>query len=392
MSQQLISHNEDLKKLRDEGYHLEICGGQLIAHHIPYVNSKKEVKLGSLVCPLSLSGQTTVKPNNHVINFSGEHPCDHNGNIIKAIQYRSMKTRLPNGLETNFSFSNKPKGGYPDYYEKVKRYAEIISAPAISLDNSVTAKPFKVIESVEENLPFKYYDTNSSRANIENVTQKLESQKIAIVGLGGTGSYILDLVSKTCVDEIHLFDGDYFLNHNAFRSPSACSIEELSKKPKKVDYYFDIYSRLKNNIVPHETYLSEENLHELGEFDFVFLCVDDNEARALCIHYLVSIKKPFVDVGLGINLVNDQLIGTTRVTLGTKDMVDHIEKRVPRETEMDNEYKSNIQIVELNALNAVQAVIKWKKHFGFYQDLVNEYHSTYSINDSLLLNEECYGS
>jgi hypothetical protein len=37
-------------------------------------------------------------------------------------------------------------------------------------------------------------------------------------GLGGTGSYILDLVSKTPVNEILLFDSDDFLQHNAFRS------------------------------------------------------------------------------------------------------------------------------------------------------------------------------
>ncbi|WP_318271316.1 ThiF family adenylyltransferase [Sphingobacterium cellulitidis] len=46
---------------------------------------------------------------------------------------------------------------------------------------------------------------------------KLERQKIAIIGLGGTGAYILDMVAKTPVKEIHLFDGDSFDQHNAFR-------------------------------------------------------------------------------------------------------------------------------------------------------------------------------
>ena len=35
-----------------------------------------------------------------------------------------------------------------------------------------------------------------SRAEIDLVTKKLELRKIAIVGLGGTGSYVLDLVAK----------------------------------------------------------------------------------------------------------------------------------------------------------------------------------------------------
>jgi hypothetical protein len=41
--------------------------------------------------------------------------------------------------------------------------------------------------------------------------KKLELGKIAIIGLGGTGSYVLDLAAKTPVKEIHLFDGDKFL-------------------------------------------------------------------------------------------------------------------------------------------------------------------------------------
>ena len=52
-------------------------------------------------------------------------------------------------------------------------------------------------------------------------------------------------------------------------------------------------------------------------------------------------------------------------------------------------YASNIQIAELNALNAAFAVIAWKKRMGFYQDCKNEHHSTYSLNCNLLLSEVC---
>ena len=50
----------------------------------------------------------------------------------------------------------------------------------------------------------------------------------------------------------------------------------------------------------------------------------------------------------------------------------------------NGEYASNIQIVELNALNASYAVIKWKQLSGFYQDLEKEHHLTYSTNCALL--------
>ena len=40
-------------------------------------------------------------------------------------------------------------------------------------------------------------------------------------------------------------------------------------------------------------------------------------------------------------------------------------------------YSHNIQIAELNALNAALAVIKWKKLAGFYVDLEGEHFTVY---------------
>lgn len=113
----------------------------------------------------------------------------------------------------HFSFSNKPAGGYPNYFEKVTTYAEIITSQARAINPEVTAKTFKVVECSEEESVFKYLDSNSSRANINFINEKFKGKKIGIIGLGGTGSYILDLVAKTPVDKIFLFDSDEFLLH-----------------------------------------------------------------------------------------------------------------------------------------------------------------------------------
>ncbi len=388
MSQQLINLSKDLKQLRDEGYHIEIYGGHLIVHHIPYVTCDSTVQLGILVCELTLSGNMTTKPSTHVMMFSGQQPCDSTGKIIAGIQHSNLNQTLGNGVVINRSFSNKPKGGYSNYYEKVKRYAEIISAPAMYLEDNLTFKPFIPIPSMDNNSVFKYYDTNSSRANIDSINQKLINQKIAIIGLGGTGSYILDLVSKCCVKEIHIYDGDVFLNHNAFRSPGAASLVTLSEKPLKVEYYTEIYSAIRRKIIPHAYYISSSNMHELKQMDYIFLCIDDNLVRCDCVDFLQANAVPFIDVGLGVNVVDDELIGTLRVTTGLESKKDHLATRIPNGANDNNEYSTNIQIAELNSFNAAQAVIKWKKLSGFYQDLEKEHHSTYSINVSQLLNED----
>ena len=381
MSQQLINHSPDLKRLRDEGYEIEIRGGYLLIHHIPYVDQNKQIQLGVLVSTLD-------NIQDHVIFFTGENPCEIDGTVITAIQHINNSSVLNNTITVNRSFSNKPNGGYQNYYEKIKRYADLISAPAKYLDPSVTEKTFKVIPDSGNETVFQYIDTNSSRANIEVINAKLEMQKIAIIGLGGTGAYILDLVAKTPVKGIHLYDGDSFDQHNAFRSPGAASMNDLCENPRKVSYYQKLYSSMHKYIHAHDYYVKEENLKELDQMDYVFVCVDRNAARKLITDYLVSVGVAFSDVGLGVNVVDDKLTGAVRVTSATREKNDHLPLRIFSEDSDNNEYATNIQIAELNALNAIFAILKWKKISGIYVDLENEHHSSYSIGVSKIFNED----
>jgi hypothetical protein len=237
---------------------------------------------------------------------------------------------------------------------------------------------------------FKYPDTNSARAKIEFLNRKFKSQRIAIIGLGGTGSYILDYVSKTPVLEIHIYDGDLFQLHNAFRAPGAIDATKFDVPGglKKVAYFYDIYSRMHNRIVPHDEYVTPSNLSQLKGFDCVFISVDKNKTRSMIIEGLLKLGVPFIDVGLGINMLDDSLIGSMRVTVGTPDKHDHLINRIGSEEFDENDYNTNIQIAELNSNNAVLAVIKWKKMCGFYQDLKQEHNILYFINTNKLLNED----
>jgi len=388
MPQKLINRSSDLKKLRDEGYEIEVKGGYLIIHHIPYVNSKREIEYGKLITNLSLNGDRTIKPNTHVMHFMGEYPCNKDGTIISAIKHTQPNKQLFEGIVMNYSFSNKPKGGYSDYHEKVTVYAEIISSQAKSIDPRVTVKTFKVIQETDENNVFNYIDTNASRANIDMINSKFEGQKIGIVGLGGTGSYILDFVAKTPVEEIHLFDRDVFLQHNAFRSPGAPSVINLEKKMNKAEYFASIYSEMHRGIKAFATYITEENIDLLAGLSFVFICIDSNYGKSFIISKLLKFGIPFIDCGIGVNVAENNLVGSVRSTVVTSIKKDHIETRIGTDSNEENEYSTNIQIADLNALNAILAVIKWKKKCGFYQDQKKEHHITYVVNTNQLLNDE----
>jgi len=390
MSLELINHSPDLKKLRDEGYDLEVRAGYLLIRDVPYVNSSKEVKRGILVSTLTLAGDVTTRPDNHVIHFSGDCPCREDGAEIGQIKSSSGKCVLA-GVTIDHTFSAKPQpsGNYNDYYAKITTYVAILSGYAKAIDPTVSAKNFPVIEPGKDESVFNYIDTASSRAEIDLVTKKLELENIAIVGLGGTGSYVLDLTVKTPVKEIHLFDGDELLQHNAFRSPGAPSIDELRAKPRKAAYLKNLYSKMHRGIVDHEAYVGPDNVEELRTMKFVFLCLDHGPAKKMIVEKLQEFGVPFVDVGMGVNQNDGMLGGILRVTTGTSVKHNHVGTRIPfAEGDEHNEYANNIQIADLNALNAALAVIKWKKLFCFYRDLEHEHHSTYTTDGNIINNED----
>ena len=81
--------------------------------------------------------------------------------------------------------------------------------------------------------------------------------------------------------------------------------------------------------------------------------------------------------------------GILTVTTSTAQKRDHVRRRVAfTDGEADNDYSRNVQIAELNALNATLAVIKWKKLCGYYHDLDKEHFNAYTIDGNHLANEE----
>ncbi len=396
MSLQLINHSPDLKQLRDEGYALEVRSGHLLIKNVPYLTSNGDIKLGTLVSNLKMSANKTEKPDTHVAHFIGELPCHENNQPIVQILNASNKQNLGDGIEIDHTFSAKPKengGQYIDYYEKMTTYVAILSGPAQVKDKFVTAKTFEVIPSHEDPY-FEYIDTASSRSSIGVVTDKLKGGRIAIIGLGGTGSYVLDHVAKTPVNEIHLYDDDTFLQHNAFRAPGAPSLEELKEKPNKAEYFQRRYSKMKKGIIAHPYKVNTLNIDELKEFSFVFICIDSGDGKKSIIEKLEEFGISFIDVGMGIYIADDKLGGIVRVTSSSKRMRSHIKEknRISLQASEVNDYSTNIQISDLNSLNANLAVIKWKKMMGFYLDLEDEHHTTYTLDGNIVGNEDKSGS
>lgn len=396
MSRQLTSPdiNPDLHRLEAEGYTLDFVGGKLVVRDVPYVDGNGAVhRDGFLVMPLELAGEKAQAPADHTASFGGGVPCKADGSNLNTIINGRGRNDLGGGIMTECTFSMKPGtngGKYSDFYEKVTKYVAAITGHATNIDPDATARVGRPIPTFDDDpSPFKYRNTASSRAGIDALNARLADERIAIIGLGGTGQYILDYVAKTEVATIDVFDADDLRSHNAFRAPGALSLEELNAAPRKVGHFVATYSKMRDGITAHAYAIDEDNVEELRDMTFVFVAIDDAEAKQPIIDALGRFGIPYVDVGMGVEAIDGRLTGSLRTTIVTPEKNDHAPKRIPVvDVAGPDDYRTNIQIAELNARNASDAVIAWKQYRGFYADLGSEHHTVYTVATNHIINDD----
>ena len=385
MSTKPTNLSQDIQKLTNDGYSVTIESNCLVVRDVSYLDDSGVVHEDGI-----LFDAYPFTADDHTFRFSGIPHTTESKELHVAGKINGW-----NGFDAKSHLSFKKSDGksyvkYTDHFDKVTYYINVIEAHARRIKSDVNARKYRPVDTSEiEDIPFKYQDLNSSRAGINHVNEKLKGQKIAIIGLGGTGSYVLDLVSKSHVAEIHIYDDDTFHTHNAFRAPGATSIETLNNVIEKVEYLRGIYSNMHKGIRPHNYRTTPEVIDtEYNTYSFVFVCIDANEHKRNLLLKLIENNIPFIDCGIAVDEVDGSLNGTVRLTTLTSEKSDHVDRRVHCENPKEDDYNSNIQIAELNALNATLAVIKWKRMFGFYHNHENEHHSTYMFNCNSLSNDE----
>ena len=392
MSHQLISLNPVLRKLQNEGFDIEVRGQYLWVHRVPYINANIDIASGTLVMSLNTSGDKVLAPDDHTAFWIGEEPRFQDGTLIPSLINSPQKENFGNNVYSDYFLSCMPDkngGRYLDYYDKVKTYCHMISDDAFLFDKEKCKKISRVILLEDEDSTLVYADTNSGRANIVGINERMKGKKVVIVGLGGTGSYLLDHLAKTCVEQIHLYDDDDFNTHNAYRAPGVPTREELNEQMSKVHYYYNRYSGFHKGIIPHKVKVGPDNFSELDGMDMVFMCVDSVSARNLIAGYLIEKGIPFIDSGMGLEKADNQLTGQVRVTTGVPAHHLHVKEAFGDSTIDDDIYASNIQLSELNSLAANLMLIKWKRLIGIYNDQAeHDFNSVYSVGSNKILQSQ----
>ena len=386
MFHELASHNDDLRRLLEKGYAVAFDSNHLVVRDIPYLDSEGELQTGAIVAKLEFIDQVRVTQADHQVYFAGSVPHGLDGMPIPNLGGGSTSIALSEACSdvvVQRSFSNKPKatGRFADFFDKVESYVAIISGPAMEAHGATTPYTFRVVEEVPTDSVFKFHDTLTSRAEITDLAAKFTDDVIAIIGLGGTGAYVLDFLAKTPVREIRAFDLDPYHVHNAFRSPGRLEPTELGKS--KAEVYGGRYENFRTGLSVTPAFIDASCHDEVDGVTFAFVCVDKGSSRAGIFDLLISRDIPFIDVGMGLNRKRGPINGLLRTTYYSAAHGEEVREKdlAPLTDDPDDIYRTNIQISELNALNACLAVIRFKQLRGFYFEDVPYYQLVMEVGD-----------
>lgn len=387
----LVNHNDDIRRLVEKGYAVAFNSNYLIVRDIPYLDAERRLQFGAIVTKLVFTDENRVIQEDHQIFFAGSVPHNLDGKPIPNLGGGATQLALSEASKdvvVQRSFSNKPRiaGKFQDFYEKIESYVAIISGPAMDLcqANPLT---FRAVDEIVTDQIFKFHDTMTSRAEITDLAAKFNNDVVAVIGLGGTGGYLLDFLVKTPVREIRAFDLDPFYVHNAFRSPGHLDPSEFNKT--KAEVYQARYENFRNGLSIIPKYLDPSCSDDLDGVTFAFVCVDKGLSRAGIFDLLISKKIPFIDVGMGLDRKNGSINGMLRTTYYSAEYGQRLrdKKLAPEHQTADDIYKTNIQISELNAMNACLAVIRFKQLRGFYSEELPLYNLAFEIRDLKIVSE-----
>lgn len=144
--------------------------------------------------------------------------------------------------------------------------------------------------------------TSHRQALGRGTTALLGTLRVAVVGCSGTGSVVIELLSRLGVKELILIDPDDVEEKNLNRIVNSSWVDARMATPKVEALARVITANLGHDaprIIPVRGLLSEA-WRQAATADVVFGCTDSSEARMhldrLCHHYVM----PYIDVGVDL--------------------------------------------------------------------------------------------
>jgi hypothetical protein len=153
-----------------------------------------------------------------------------------------------------------------------------------------------------------------------------------------------------------------------------------------VDYLAAEYGRIHRGIHAHAVMIDGSNVSELKDYDAVFVCVDSGHARRLIADTLAASDTVMFDTGMGVQMnANSELFAIVRLSTLDRASATEAARNMPMSANEDgNLYGTNVQVGDLNCLNAYLAVEAWKKRCGLYFGRARPHLTTYTTASALM--------
>jgi len=371
---ELASRNPYVEDLHELGYDADFVGGHFVLYGLPYLDQAGALQHGDLFTPVNLGAEGVIEASGtHQVWWRGGKPHGPGG-VELGVGPSVAAIQIVPDVVTDLAFSLKrldehhQRRDYASFQEKIETYLDVIVGPALAAHPNAT--PLRGIErrAREQGSPLRLPDTSSANYGINDVADRLRGKKVCIIGLGGTGSCILDFIVRTHLEAIVLYDDDKVHVHTLFRIPGVLAKSAIGKP--KVEVLAHQYDSWHAGIKPVTERITAENVEQLRVFDFVFVAVDDGPSRRLIVEWLSTAGIPYVDCGMGLQRsFGNALNGMVRITGSDRAAYERTVDTpyLPTVNPKDAEYRKQAQIIELNAFNASLAVIRFKQHLGLYE-------------------------
>jgi hypothetical protein len=147
-------------------------------------------------------------------------------------------------------------------------------------------------------------------------------------------------------------------------------------RPNKAEHFARVYSHMRTGITAHRAFITADNLELLGNCTFVFMAAADADDKTAILAWLHERGIPAIEVGMGIRDEGGRLSGLLAVVNHFPGMPD---SAISTATGMPDEYDRNIQTADLNCLNAMLAIINWKKFLTYYAEIESVDETVYRI-------------
>ena len=217
------------------------------------------------------------------------------------------------------------------------------------------------------------------RANVGGVERSASRQAVAVLGAGGTGSHVIDLLVRTQVKRIVVVDDDTMELKNVMRCPGGITHEEMSRihagGVRKSEYHVKTRKAFPTEVIARNTLASRATGAELkeGGVTFAFVCMGQKagaeQGRQDDVYEgLMEVGIPFIDTGISLAIEGGVLRGSV-TTIKCAGGSDTWKVDIPNAGLKGGEaLYHNVQVPEINAIAAAFAILEWRRVTNQYRD------------------------